>query len=212
MAEVDQHLEIEVKLKISSFPDYLKMVGFLGNPDAEEHQVNAFFDSEDHQLLKAGWGLRVRTENGRGLVTLKRTTGDDQTMALVREEIEGEIDRGVALAVINLQTDILSLDSPPIAFVKQEFGDLPVARIARFENKRLKKQHRIGDYQYTLELDRTEFPDGSCDYELEMELDRAEQINTVSDSLKHLFESLNIPFERQDQTKLERALERAGRF
>lgn len=211
MDKIDHQLEIEIKLKLGSFPDYLKMVGFLGNPDAEEHQVNAFFDSEDTLLLQAGWGLRVRADNDRGLVTLKRTTGEDQAMAIVRQELESEIPRGVAREIIDLHAEVDSLDCAPLEIVQEKFPDIQLRRIARFENKRLRKQHRIGDYQYTLELDRTEYPDGSSDYELEMELERAEQIDVVTNSLKRLFESLNIPFEHQGLTKLERALERTVR-
>lgn len=212
MSAVEQRIEIEIKLRIECFPDYLKLVGFLGNPDAEERQINAFFDSEDHALLKDGWGLRVRVENTRGLVTLKGSSAADIDMAVIREEIEEEVSRGMALAMINLETDILAADLAPIRHVQEMYPDLPLARLVRFENQRLRKQHRIGDYQYMVELDRTEFSDGSCDYELEMEVDQQEQVGTVVESLRRLFASLNIPFERQPETKFARALARTARF
>lgn len=212
MAAVEQKLEIEIKLKIECFPDYLKLVGFLGNPDAEEHQINAFFDSEDHALLNAGWGLRVRAENTRGFVTLKGSTAKDGEMAVVREEIEEEVNRGLALSLINLEAEILSAEVTPIANVIERFPGIALSRLVRFENQRLKKQHRIGDYQYVFELDRTEFSDSSCDYELEIEVDQQAQVGTVVEALRRIFSSLNIPFERQEDTKFARALARAGRF
>jgi uncharacterized protein YjbK len=212
MNAVQQKLEIEIKLKLECFPDYLKLVGFLGNPDSEEHQINAFFDSEAHTLLKSGWGLRVRAENNRGLVTLKGSSGTDVDMAVIREEIEEEVSRGLALAIINLETDILSVEVSPIAQIRTRYPDLAPARLVRFENQRLCKHHRIGDYQYLFELDKTEFADGSCDYELEMEVEQQEQVGVVVESLRRLFASLNIPFERQPETKFARALARTGRF
>ena len=57
--------EIEFKLNLGSFTNYLKLIGFLGKIEHEEYHVNAFFDSEDRRLAKAGWALRVRVENGR---------------------------------------------------------------------------------------------------------------------------------------------------
>ena len=209
---VQQKVEIEIKLKIECFPDYLKLVGFLGNPDAEEQQVNAFFDSEDHVLLKAGWGLRVRADGTRGLITFKGPAASDTDMAVVREEIEEEISRGLAISMINLEADVLSAEVSPISHVRAQFPDLALARLVRFENQRLRKQYRIGDYQYMLELDRTEFSDGSCDYELELEVDHQQQVDTVVEALRRIFSSLNIPFERQEETKFARALARTHRF
>ena len=66
-----QGVEIEIKLQLGSFTDYLKLVGFLGQIESEEHQINGFFDTEDRRLAKGGWAFRVRAEDRRGLITLK---------------------------------------------------------------------------------------------------------------------------------------------
>ena len=203
-----RNVEIEIKLKLESFTDYLKLVGYLGQIESEEHQTNGFFDTEDRRLAKGGWALRVRAENRRGLVTLK-SIPTQAGAAVIRQEIEAEISRGTAIDVLDLRTDVLSIPVMPVTFVKSEFPDLSVARLIQFQNTRQKKLFRIGDNNYLLEIDKTEYADGSVDYELEVELNESAQIETVEAHLGKLFQSLGIPFERQEESKFARALQRA---
>ncbi|MDX9856568.1 MAG: CYTH domain-containing protein [candidate division Zixibacteria bacterium] len=212
MDERRQNIEIEIKLRLESFCEYLKLVGFLGNPDRELHQVNCFFDSEDHRLMADGWAFRVRTEDNRGLVTLKGAASTAHPVAVVREEIEAEIDRGAAADIINLQSDILTIAVEPVTFVKKKWPGIALSKLVQFTNTRQFKNYKIGDYVYVLELDRTEYADGSIDYELEMELDQPQQAEVVIPSLQKLFASLDIPFEQQDESKFARALAKVTRF
>jgi uncharacterized protein YjbK len=210
MADVDDvHREIEIKLDLESFTNYLKLMGFLGQVEQEDHHINAFFDTEDQQLAKAGWGLRVRAEGARGLVTLKGesiSTGP----ARVRDEIEAEVRRSEAMDILNLRRDIMSFLIPPIDYVRKKWGDIKVAKLAHFESTRQKKPFRFGDYDYILELDKTQFIDGSVDYELELELPDESRIEIVEDKLRKLFASLDIPIKVQTENKLVRALKKAG--
>jgi len=201
-------VEIEIKLKLESFTDYLKLVGYLGQIESEEQQINGFFDTEDRRLAKGGWALRVRAENKRGLVTLK-SIPTQAGAAVIRQEIEAEISRGTAIDALDLRIDVLAIPVMPVAFVKKEFPILAVARLIQFQNTRQKKLFRIGDHNYLLEIDKTEYSDGSVDYELEVELTESTQIETVEGHLHKLFQSLGIPFERQDESKLARALKKA---
>jgi len=208
MTNLQKNLEIEIKLQLSSFMNYLKLVGFLGAIDSEEHHVNGFFDSEDRQLARAGWAFRVRAEDERGLVTLK-SLATPRGAALVREEIEDEIRRPVALEVLNLHMDILSLSAAPVEFVREEFPGIKLARLIQFHNTRQKKKFKIGDYDYILEIDKTEFSDGSVDYELEIELQDVDRVEIIEDQLGKLFSSLGILYAHQGKSKFERALARA---
>ena len=45
--EPNIHREIEIKLDLGSFTNYLKLLGFLGQIEHEELQQNGFFDSDD---------------------------------------------------------------------------------------------------------------------------------------------------------------------
>ena len=201
--------EIEIKLDLGSFMNYLKLMGFLGQIDSESRQENAFFDTEDRRLAAAGWALRVRAERDLGLVTLKglRT---DVGGAAVREELETVIPRGRAIDCMNLAFDVIHLTVPPVEFVRQQFGELALALLVRFDNVRQCKNFRMGDRDYLLEIDKTEFSDGSVDYELEMELPNTDVIEAASDSLRKLFGSLDIPYRPQPQGKFVRALQKAG--
>jgi uncharacterized protein YjbK len=201
-------LEIEIKLKLDSFMDYLKLVGFLGQIESEDHHINGFFDSEDRVLAKGGWALRVRAENGRGVVTVK-SIPKQAGLAVVRQEIEAEIGRGVAMDVLELRMDVLDLPVMPIEFIKKEFPKSHLARLIQFHNTRQKKLFRIGDNNYLLEIDKTEYGDGSVDYELEIELNDTAKVEVVEDHLRKLFHSLNIPFEKQAESKFARALQKA---
>ena len=202
------NLEIEIKLQLGSFMNYLKLIGFLGSIDAEENQFNGYFDTEDRRLAGAGWALRVRCLDDGGQVTLKGVATPRGT-AMIREELEGAIPRQMALDLLNLSREVLGIETPPVAFVKKEFPGATLARLVRFNNTRQKKRFKIGDYFYTLEIDRTEFADGSIDYELEVELDEAGRVEEVQDSLRKLFTSLDIPFIPQEKSKYERALAHA---
>ena len=50
--------EIEIKLDLGSFTNYLKLIGFLGQIELEDRHINSFFDTEDNQLSQKGWALR----------------------------------------------------------------------------------------------------------------------------------------------------------
>ena len=211
MTRLEKDIEIEIKLQLGSFANYLKLVGFLGAAESEERQVNGYFDTEDRKLAAAGWALRVRTLDDRGLVTLKGLP-KVKGMAVMRKEIETEIDRRLAMEVLNLRLDILSLKAAAIEYVNAEYPGLTLARLIQFRNTRQKKQFRFGDYVCILEVDKTEFHDGSLDYELEVELNEPGQIDVVQDGLQRLFSSLDIPFVPQEKGKYERALLHAGLF
>ncbi|MFH1687409.1 MAG: CYTH domain-containing protein [bacterium] len=201
--------EIEIKIDLGSFTNYLKLVGFLGRLDGEVSQRNTFFDTGRQQLMKAGWALRVRVENDRGLLTVKGLHAE-RGAAMVRREIECEIPRSQAESCVQLDTPIMALDLAPVNLIREVVGDADLVVLTAFNNTRQLKSFRIGESDYRLEIDKTEFADGSCDYEIEVELDSEEPIEAVSRGLRKLLESLDIEFVIQTETKFARALARAG--
>lgn len=201
--------EIEIKLDLGSFANYLKLIGFLGHTEDEVRHLNAFFDTEDRQLAKAGWALRVRMENKRGLVTIK-SIGSQRGVAAFRQEIETQINKAEALAIINLQADVMELPVMPVEYIKDHVGDVQVTRLVQFENTRQRKLFKIGDQNYMLEIDKTEFNDGSVEYELELEVSDPAKLEIVEPPLRKLFATLDIPFAGQPESKFARALKKAG--
>jgi len=200
--------EIEIKLDLGSFTNYLKLLGFLGQIEHEELQQNGFFDSEDRKLAKAGWALRVRVEKKRGLVTIK-SIPVKPGLAVVRQEIETEIPRRDAVAILNGDMDVMSLQVIPVDYIKDKIAKVKVAPLVKFDNLRQTKLFRIDDSSYMLEIDKTEFSDGSNDYELELELSDTSRIDIVEAALRRLFSQLSMPFVKQSESKFGRALKRA---
>ena len=202
------NLEIEIKIRLGSFMDYLKLVGRLSPIDEEIQHINCFFDSEDRRLAKGGWALRVRAESHRGLVTIK-SIPTQAGMAVVRREIESEIPRGLAMDILALRHDVLTVDTPPVQFIKTEFPGVELTKLILFENTRQLKKYTIGDCEYLLEIDKTAFSDGSVEYELEVEFTDMAQLDKIEEGLRRLLASLDIPFERQSDSKFHRALKKA---
>lgn len=206
--ESNIHREIEIKLDLSSFTNYLKLLGFLGQIEHEELQQNGFFDSEDRKLAKAGWALRVRVEKKRGLVTIK-SIPVKPGLAVIRQEIEAEIPRRDAIDILNGDMDVMILEVMPVQYIKDKIAKVSVEPLVKFDNLRQKKLFKIDDSSYMLEIDKTEFSDGSNDYELELEMSDTSRMDTIEAALRRLFSQLGIPFVRQKESKFARALKRA---
>ncbi len=200
--------EIEIKLDLGSFTNYLKLLGFLGQIEHEELQQNGFFDSTDRKLAKAGWALRVRVEKKRGLVTIK-SIPVKPGLAVVRQEIEAEIPRRDAVDILNGERDVMNLQVIPVDYIKDKIAKVQVEPLVKFDNLRQTKLFKIVDSSYMLEIDKTEFSDGSSDYELELELSDTSRIDAVEAALRRLFSQLSIPFVKQSESKFGRALKRA---
>ncbi len=201
------NLEIEIKVQLGSFTDYLKLIGHLGPIEREEHHLNAFFDSPERELGNAGYALRVRATDTGGSVTVKSLVSQNASVA-VRNEIIGEIDASLARALISGQTDLMSLSNPAVDLVLADFPELKPTLLLQFRNDRQVKRYPFGDYELDLEIDKTEFADGSVEYELEVELNHAHQLDAVETQLRKLFTSLAIPYKNQMKSKFERALKR----
>ncbi|MGH8015764.1 MAG: CYTH domain-containing protein [Candidatus Zixiibacteriota bacterium] len=200
--------EIEIKLDLGSFTNYLKLLGFLGQIEHEDFQQNGFFDSDDRKLAKSGWALRVRVEKKRGLVTIK-SIPVKPGLAVVRQEIEAEIPRRDALDILVGAMDVMTVQVMPVDYIKDKIAKVKVAPLVKFDNLRQKKLFKIDNSSYMLEIDKTEFSDGSSDYELELELSDTDGVDVVEAALRRLFSQLNIPFVKQSESKFARALKHA---
>jgi adenylate cyclase class IV len=201
------NLEIEIKIQLGSFTDYLKLLGQLGPIEREEHHLNAFFDSPQRDLSEAGYALRVRATDCGGSVTVKSLVSQNEAVA-VRKEVVGEIEASLARSLISGHTDLMSLSNPAIDQVRKDFPELQPMLLLQFRNDRQIKSYRFGDYDLDLEIDKTEFADGSVEYELEIELNDERQHELVENQVRKMFASLVIPFQNQTKSKFERALER----
>ncbi len=201
-----ENKEIELKIALASFVDYLKLIGYIGNADAKIYQTNIFYDSADKQVSKLGYAFRLRIEQDRAIVTLKSTTahvGD----AAVRTEIEKflSIEMGKELQETS---DFHLIDMPAIQLLqskKVKIGDLKP--LLQFENERFKKKIELHSRNYIFEIDKTTYSDSTIIYELEIELATTDEIENAVSDVQQLFKSLDIEFELMKKSKFERALE-----
>jgi len=94
VATANQNLEIEVKLPCDSL-DCLYEAGLDLTIDEPRHfEDNWLFDFPDQRLYKQKAALRVRSVNGKGLLTYKGIVRDSESSPLkVREEIETAVDK-----------------------------------------------------------------------------------------------------------------------
>lgn len=207
MSAPAENLEIEIKLQLQSFAEYLKLLGFVGNAEREEQNDNCFFDSADNQLARAGYAYRVRLRPDSALVTVKGMPSSDGA-AVIREEIEESISRSVAQAIQREERDCLDVDIVPADFVRKTCPGIKMKKLVEFVTLRKYVQFRLGDDRCLLQIDKSDYSDGSTDYELEVEVLGREQIPVTENCLKRLFDSLDIPLIRQTDSKLVRALNR----
>jgi uncharacterized protein YjbK len=201
------HLEIEMKIRLASFMDYLKLIGHVGAIDREIHHINAFFDTPDRVLGKAGIALRVRATDESGSITLKSLQSQSDALA-VRREVIAEIPAGEARSLIGGHSDLMVYDNEPVNEIRDTFPDISPLVLLKFRNTRQVKKYRLADRDLLLEIDKTEFADGSVEYELEIELEHESHFEHVREGLRRMFNSLAIPFEAETRSKFERALSR----
>lgn len=90
----------------------------------------------------------------------------------------------------------------PLERLRHDFpGVERMVPLGQVQNLRIRYPLPTGD---TAELDRTEFPGGGLDYELEVETEQPEEV-------ERYLQSLGVPLEPQSKTKFRRFLEAIGR-
>jgi len=204
--------ELEFKIRcddINSFKAlgrHLPDVGdVLAAPTAS--QVNHFFDTTDWALQRAGCILRLREEDGAFVVTAKgpsESTGDEVFTSRLEEEVA--VDSARARQILNGKLsplDALKLrhggeHTNLTSRLARALGERPLYHVGAFRNER----RRIGpvtlpgdgpELSVVFELDRTEFPHGRVDYEVEVEIAAGDAARCRA-ALMSLFEKAGIPW------------------
>jgi uncharacterized protein YjbK len=200
--------EIEIKLDLANQENYLKLIDYLGQCKNELFQENIFIDTFDNDFRNAEKAVRIRKENDTVTVTIKGKSDRPMEGLVIRPEINVKTDnsiykavKGNTLLVSDLPPEILSqLDN--IESVK------PLDIIVSFKNTRRQFTVDTENSALLLEIDATEYPDGTIDYELEVELDDKSEIEPAIKHVSGLLLGLSIPVKPQNESKLIRALMR----
>jgi uncharacterized protein YjbK len=175
------HHEVEIKRLFADDAAAERFIAALGAPvRAEKRQVNNIFDTDDGRLARSHYLLRLRTEGASAFLTAKGPGRALSATTASRMEAETAVQ-------IDLVDDLLAGAVEPLCVLHARVPDdayaelwrgLDEARACRvlrcagsFENLR-----RVFDVTLpsglalTVEIDRTDFPGGRTDNEIEIEV------------------------------------------
>jgi cellulose biosynthesis protein BcsQ/uncharacterized protein YjbK len=204
--------EHEYKLRLRGAADFEALMAHVPDAPARDAgdvvQVNHVFDTPRRELSRHGYALRLREEQGVFTITLKgpvfERDGDPALASKAEEEVR--IDASWAVEVLGgrrspLTTLARRARGPGPAVVEAAralVGSQPLERVGSFRNVR----QRVGPValpstgralDVVLEFDRTEFPGGRTEYEVEVEVDAADA-EVCGPALQRLFADAGVPW------------------
>jgi len=212
VAPEQERIEVEFKLRIAGAGDLLALAAQLPALEAAltgraALQLNHFFDTSDWTLQALACTLRLREESGRFVLGAKGPAETSADGALSRRA-EEEVDVDVALA-----RQVLAGRLPPLEPLQARFGrdpasltariantlgERPLRHVGSFKNERrrigpLELPAADGPLSLVFEIDRTEFPFGRVDHEIEVEVAAADAERAGS-ALRALFQRAGLPW------------------
>jgi uncharacterized protein YjbK len=202
--------ERELKYRIPDAAAFERIVQAASpqSPPVPLVQRTHVFDTPDRRLFDAGYRLRLREEGGLWILTAKGPQADGDEAAQHQPEVEAPVLAEAARAIVQ------GLDSPLIALALSptlreadrtwaqqmlgQFGALPLEHVGIFVNERMRIPWRQSGapFQAMLELDRTVFPGGKVDFELEVELPAQVQSGQVDAVIRRWLEDAGIAPQR----------------
>jgi hypothetical protein len=176
--------EIEVKRLLIGERAGDRLLAALAAPVvAEKRQVNHVLDTKSRALSAARLSLRLRNEDGEWIVTAKGPSQRVAGSTASKVEAESHVEAAVAGAILGAGTSALDvlrarIDDSAFDELWQSFervlADQPLIVVGSFENERRVVPVILpSGSSLTLEIDRTRFPGGRVDEEVEIELDSA---------------------------------------
>ncbi len=191
--------EQEIKYLLQGPDDYQKLAGpgGLSGLLGREHQENFYFDTPSLHLADHLTMLRIRTtSSGPARLTLK--SGTEVEAGYFRStEIEAVLSREVLKRVHREPGFLYHLDLKPVKELRARFGELPLVLVGELLNERC----RFQSGGFLIELDRMTFPDGTQEFEVEVE---TRDPGLARAWLLEEFQRLGIRPEPGRQTKFER--------
>lgn len=191
--------EVELKLDLSEevFNAILEGSASAAKPRRQE---NTYFDTAEGELSLRRFAVRVRIEPELAYITVKGPEKRSFEGVFDRLELEEKIEMNRARKMLDgfeLNTLPESLSRPLI----EEVGEATLLPRISFINERRRFRHA----GLALELDRTEYADGSVGLELEAETDEGNG-EELTKSLKTWFHENDWEWKPSVQNKLAKAL------
>ncbi|MHC4598450.1 MAG: CYTH domain-containing protein [Planctomycetota bacterium] len=158
--------EVELKFALERREDYERIVKMLGGPEAEFEQTNHYFFGDAGGILERGEALlRLRIQGDRTFLAFKEGLVKEGALFRCRE-VEAPLDEEKASAILVGAADPLTIDHPASTAAKERLGSSAL-RIAGAS--RTHRSEFLLDTKETLQVDRSTFPGGREDWELELE-------------------------------------------
>ncbi len=175
------HHEIELKRLLGGAGAADRLVDALGGrPARDVMQVNHALDTADGALRRARLSLRLRTENGDAYLTAKgptqavtRSTGSKvEAETAIPPSLAGRILAGSADGLAALRRRLPATPYAELfAAIDAARGERAVRPVGHYENRRRSMRVRLpSGRRVVVEVDRTWFPGGRVDDEVEIEL------------------------------------------
>ncbi|MEM7164354.1 MAG: methyltransferase domain-containing protein [Planctomycetota bacterium] len=158
--------EREIKIALGSAEDHAKLAAALPSFIGEELQENSYWDSPDRRLTAAGIMLRLRIEGEAAVVTIKGQATKSADGLFQAAEHEDSIELSVAHQVNAGQLALEAVQHPLVAGLLAAHEIVSLERWGTMRNRRRRYQLPDG---WVAELDETHYPDGSVDWEVELE-------------------------------------------
>jgi uncharacterized protein YjbK len=163
-------MEQELKLALARPADLGRLLGALPEPRAVIRQFNHYMVCPEKRTSEAKVMVRLRVEE-RGDVTTACLTLKRRVRAQDGVFLSWELEEAMAMeqarAVLDGHRDLMEVDHEGTRWLAQELNVRSLDRQGSLTNVR----HVVDFEGYVLEVDRSEFPDGSVDVEIEVETD-----------------------------------------
>ncbi len=174
-------MERELKFHLPDKAAYDRLAEALGTELKRELQINHYLDTPDGELSRSGKSMmRVRDRGTHYTTTFK--CGIAMTEAYFEsEEVQTQIPAQLAQA---MQTGDLPLEAQALAPIRRLFEVFGVQErlVPQGTMQNLRRTYHLSEHDVA-ELDETTFPDGSVDYELEVETDEPGRVKSVLELL-----------------------------
>lgn len=182
-------IETELKLGLRGEHAWQRLRDRLG-PGRIANQTNHFFDLPERPFRAARIGVRLRREDDARILTVKGAADPASSVIKRRIELESDVDVEVFDRCLAAGLDLrpwvaqwrrrVAADPEIETFLERLetlAKDQLLRPFGRFTNRRetcrLELSDPDGPFEIELEIDRTEYPGGRVDYEIEVELKQA---------------------------------------
>ena len=200
--------EIEIKLDLQTEENYNRLIKRFKITEKPTRQENYFFDSEHMDLSKSGWAFRLRIEENKSSFALKGKTTKSSGGLAIRDEVEVLIPDETAKKYAENGFRGVIIPDEILQIIKPIVNPKDLTQRLFFVNDRYRVEFTGGDIDLLFEIDKTEYADGSINYELEVELEDHLFYQEALGGITAFLNSVEIVTVFQKHGKFARALKR----